>query len=343
MPAFDMSKLARLRSGKAQTTPEQSLTSQILELNIDEVYPDPHQPRKHFDEVELQALADSIDEQGLIQPITVRKNKDQYLIVAGERRWRACKLLNQQTIRAIICSDNDENKVSYLQMVENLQRQDLNIEEIATFVCQRLSLGEKQVDIAKKLGLSKSRISEFANWNRLPECIVQAIKDGKINSIGIACTLKSIEDNDAIEDFINNNEVITRKLVADFLLNYKKQLEQPTEISNQEDVPYESESLDISSETDHISQEETTETPSEYNLVEDPINELDSDSVENSMIEEPLQRIKNPVILVHVENREAELLFKQAAKDGFVWVKFEDGSTQSVYAQSVVINCIIEA
>ena len=88
--------------------------------------------------------------------------------------------------------------------------------------------------------------------------------------------------------------MITRKLATDFLLNYKKQLEQPTEISNQEDVPYESESLDIGSETDHISQEETTETPSEYNLVEDPINELDSDSVENSMIEEPLQRIKNP-------------------------------------------------
>lgn len=339
-----MTKLARLRSGKAQTTPEQPLTSRILELKVDEVYPDPHQPRKHFDEVELQALADSIGEQGLIQPITVRKNKDQYLIVAGERRWRACKLLNQQTIRAIICSDNDENKVSYLQMVENLQRQDLNIEEIATFVCQRLSLGEKQVDIARKLGLSKSRISEFANWTTLPECIVHAIKGGKINSIGIACTLKTIEDNDAIEHFINNNEVITRKLATDFLLNYKKQLEQPIEISNQEDLSYESEFLDIGSEIDHFSQEETVETlPESNNLVEAPISEVELDSLENFISEDSPQRVKNPVILVHVENREAELLFKQAAKDGFVWVKFEDGSTQSVYAQSVVINRIIEA
>jgi ParB family chromosome partitioning protein len=104
--------------------------SEVLEINIDQIKLNPYQPRKFFDEKKLQELSDSIQINGLLQPIVVTKDSDGYLLVAGERRLRATKLAGITLIKAIII-DIEESKLRELALIENIQRDDLNIIEIA--------------------------------------------------------------------------------------------------------------------------------------------------------------------------------------------------------------------
>ena len=102
----------------------------VILLNVDDVYPNPHQPRKTFDETALAELSDSIKKHGVIQPIVVNKMGSRYMIIAGERRFRATKLANITTIPAII-KDYTERQIKEISLIENLQREDLNPIEAA--------------------------------------------------------------------------------------------------------------------------------------------------------------------------------------------------------------------
>lgn len=140
---------------------------ELVELDLDQVQPNPDQPRRHFDPIALQELADSIRHSGLLQPILVKKHADGgYVIAAGERRWRAHGLLGKPTIFAVVTKGDIEE----VALVENLQRRDLDALETATALGR---LGERhlyaQEQLAAIVGLSKSEVSRLLALRTLPD------------------------------------------------------------------------------------------------------------------------------------------------------------------------------
>ena len=146
---------------------KESETMKVVSIPVDRVFPNPSQPRKHFDLNSLEELTASIEEFGILQPITVRKVKNGYEIVAGERRWRAAENAGLDTIPAIILSV-DEKKSALLALLENLQRDDLTFFEIAeSYQALIRNQGMTQEEIAKKIGKSQSTIANKLRLLRL--------------------------------------------------------------------------------------------------------------------------------------------------------------------------------
>ncbi|MFM2044176.1 MAG: hypothetical protein RLY86_2752 [Pseudomonadota bacterium] len=141
---------------------------ELRELDVEQIRPNPTQPRRHFDEDALRALAGSIERQGLLQPILVRKGEGGYVIAAGERRWRAHQLLGRPTIFAIVTpGDLDE-----VALVENLQRQDLDVLETAAGIARLCAAhGYTQEQGGAVVGLSKSETSRLLALTALPASI----------------------------------------------------------------------------------------------------------------------------------------------------------------------------
>lgn len=177
---------------------EKTANMSITLLAIDDLVPGQYQPRQHFDENQLQELAQSIEKQGLIQPLTVRPKDDKYEIIAGERRWRACQRIGKAEIPVIIQNVSDETALA-LALIENLQRQNLNpIEE--AYALQRLidefSLTHQQ--IAEILGNSRGHISNQLRLLQLePE--VQTLLSKGLISVGHARCLVGLDTNTQIE------------------------------------------------------------------------------------------------------------------------------------------------
>lgn len=152
-------------------------------LPIYKVEPNPDQPRQDFDEVELQALADSIAEHGVIQPLTVREmSTGYYQIIAGERRWRAARIANLSEVPAIIV-EADDRKVKELALIENLQRQDLNpVEEALGYHSLMEEYGLTQDDAAKRVGKSRPAVANALRLLALPQEILEMLRQGKITA-----------------------------------------------------------------------------------------------------------------------------------------------------------------
>ena len=152
----------------------------IKNLDINEVEPNRDQPRKTFNQESLEELAESIKEFGLIQPIVVAKKEGYYSIVAGERRWRACKIAEIKQIPAIIRED-DEKKNQEIALIENIQREDLNpIEKAAGIKNLITKYGLRQEDVAKRLGKSRSAIANTVRLLNLEPRVLELAKEGKL-------------------------------------------------------------------------------------------------------------------------------------------------------------------
>lgn len=166
--------------------------AEMAEIKVADCTPNPTQPRRHFDETALEELADSIRTLGLIQPITVRKDGDKYLIISGERRWRAAQLAGVDTVPAYIRDVDDEN-LHAMALVENIQRQDLNAIEIALGL-QRLidECGLTQDALAEKVGKRRSTVANYMRLLRLADPVQLAVKEGVI-SMGHAKAIASLE------------------------------------------------------------------------------------------------------------------------------------------------------
>lgn len=163
----------------------------VVELKINNIEPNIGQPRKHFDADKLQALADSIREHGVVQPILVKKDGERYLIVAGERRWRASKLAGLKTIPVII-REFTSREIMEIALIENLQREDLNpIEEAEAY--QRLmdEYELTQEDVAKIVGKSRSAVANAVRLLSLSGSVRDMVTNGSLSS-GHARTLVSI-------------------------------------------------------------------------------------------------------------------------------------------------------
>lgn len=173
---------------------EQQQENDVLKnLKITEIEPNRDQPRKRFDQEALEELASSIKEYGLIQPIVVTKKDDYYSIIAGERRWRACKLAGLKEVPSIL-RENDERKNSEIALIENIQREDLNPFEKAVGIkslMDNYSLTQEQ--IAKKLGKGRSSIANSIRILNLEPRVLELAKEGKLSE-GHCKVLLSIND-----------------------------------------------------------------------------------------------------------------------------------------------------
>lgn len=153
----------------------------ITKIKLTEIEPNRNQPRKKFDEESLEELANSIKEYGLIQPIVVTEKDGYYCIIAGERRWRACKLAGLEEIPAIVRED-DERKNKEIALIENIQREDLNPFEKALGIKNLMeSYNLTQEEVAKKLGKGRSTIANSIRVLNLEPRVLELAKQGKIS------------------------------------------------------------------------------------------------------------------------------------------------------------------
>ena len=156
--------------------------SQMTEIDIAEIIPNPTQPRTQFDEEALDELADSIRQLGIIQPITVKKSGDgKYIIISGERRWRAAQRADLKSLPAYVREVDDEN-LHAMALVENIQRQDLNAIEIALGM-QRLieECNLTQDALSEKVGKKRSSVANYLRLLNLPNEVQLALKEGLIS------------------------------------------------------------------------------------------------------------------------------------------------------------------
>ena len=181
--------------------------SSTNKIDISKIYPNKKQPRKNFEEKEITELSESIKNQGLIQPIVVRETSSgMYEIIAGERRWRACQLAGLHSVSCVVMSVDDKN-VYELALIENIQRENLNVVEEAKAYKNLIELnGLKNEELSKKIGKSSSHISNLIRILDLDEEIHQMIINGKI-SMGHARALIGVPN--AVE---KAKEIFEKKL-----------------------------------------------------------------------------------------------------------------------------------
>lgn len=170
----------------------------VSSIPIEEILPDKHQPRRHFDEAHIAELANSIRSKGVIQPILVRREGAKYRLIAGERRWRASQRAGLRNIPALV-KDVTERQAFELALIENVQREDLNpIEEAEAY--QRLigEFGLTQEGCAERVGKERSSIANSLRLLRLPDNVKGSLIEGTLN-MGHARALLGLGDEEAIQ------------------------------------------------------------------------------------------------------------------------------------------------
>ena len=192
-----------------RTVYETATNEEIIELNIDELRVNPYQPRKVFNDEALKDLSESIKEHGVFQPIIVKKSIKGYEIIAGERRVRASKLAGLTKIPAIIRNLNDEQMME-IALLENLQRENLSaIEEAIAYKSMLEKLSLTQEELSKKVGKSRSHITNILGLLRLPSEVQVMVANNQI-SMGHARVLSKLEDNEKILSMAR--EIVEKKI-----------------------------------------------------------------------------------------------------------------------------------
>ncbi len=188
---------------------ESTPKDEIIEVSLDELRPNPYQPRKVFAPEALEELSSSIREHGVFQPIIVKKSIKGYEIIAGERRVRASKLAGKETIPAIIRDFTDEQMME-ISLLENLQRENLNpIEEAQAYKSMLDKLGITQEELSAKVGKSRSHITNIIGILRLPEEVQKMIAQEKLTMSHAKLLSKLESDEDIIE---MANRIVNQKL-----------------------------------------------------------------------------------------------------------------------------------
>lgn len=202
----------------------------VMEIPIENIVPNPYQPRKIFSQASLEELSNSIRSYGILQPITVREKDDKYELIAGERRLRAAKLENLKTIPAIINNMSDESS-AVLALLENLQREDLNfIEEAMGYENLIKEHSFTQQQLAEKLGKNQSTIANKLRILRLPDDVKIKLVENSLTERHARAFLKlPTEDlmKDVLDRVIKNELTVkrTEKLISDILFDLESEKE----------------------------------------------------------------------------------------------------------------------
>jgi ParB family transcriptional regulator, chromosome partitioning protein len=165
----------------------------VINLGIEEIRPDRAQPRRHFDEAHIEELAESIRMKGVLLPLIVRRDSDGYVLVAGERRWRAAQKAGLRELPVMVREVTDKEAFE-IALIENIQREDLNpVEEAEAYKRLIEEHGLTQEELAARVGKDRSTVANALRLLRLPESIKNAIVDGQL-SMGHARALLAIAD-----------------------------------------------------------------------------------------------------------------------------------------------------
>ena len=206
------------------TATQDEKISQLKELPISQVQPDPDQPRKHFDDTSLEEMAQSIKAHGIIQPLIATQRGDNYVIVAGERRYRAAKLAGLRTLPVLVRTVSDQHKLE-LALIENLQRKDLNILEVATAYLKlntQFNLTHEQIG-RQAGGKASSTIANVIRLLRLPAFAKEALASGRISE-GHARQILALHDEEVqrqLLDLILREDWTVRK-AEQFVIGHKE-------------------------------------------------------------------------------------------------------------------------
>ena len=214
---------------------EAKTNDQIVEINLSELRANPYQPRKNFDEEALNELASSIKEHGVFQPIIVKKSIKGYEIIAGERRFRASKLAGLETIPAIVKDFSDEEMMQ-IALLENLQRENLtSIEEAKAYKSIIESMNITQDELAKKVGKSRSHVTNILGLLKLPASVQDMVLYNKL-SMGHARVLSKLDDPKTIEDLaqrVITEDLSVRKLESLVYDNEEKEVKTKKSSNNE--------------------------------------------------------------------------------------------------------------
>jgi len=214
---------------------EAKTNDQIVEINLSELRANPYQPRKNFDEEALNELALSIKEHGVFQPIIVKKSIKGYEIIAGERRFRASKLAGLETIPAIVKDFSDEEMMQ-IALLENLQRENLtSIEEAKAYKSIIESMNITQDELAKKVGKSRSHITNILGLLKLPASVQDMVLYNKL-SMGHARVLSKLDDPKIVEDLaqrVITEDLSVRKLESLVYDNEEKEVKTKKNTNNE--------------------------------------------------------------------------------------------------------------
>jgi ParB family chromosome partitioning protein len=167
----------------ARPSSPESASGRLRDIDLHDIHPNPGQPRKHFDDASLAALAESIRERGVLQPIIVQpRSAGGYELIAGERRWRAAKIAGVETIPALVAPRVDGAQSIELALIENVAREDLGvIEEARTIAALLDELDVTAVDLARRLGRSRSDLAHTVRLLDLPDDAIDLIEAGEIS------------------------------------------------------------------------------------------------------------------------------------------------------------------
>lgn len=195
----------------------------VEQIEISRLTPDPQQPRKHFDEESLDELAKSILEHGIVQPLIVAKNGKQFIIIAGERRYRAAGRAGLNTVPAIVRSFGEQEKLE-IALIENIQRQDLTVLDLAAaYLKLHDQFGLSYDEVAARVGKSSSAVHNIVRLLKLPLVAKQALHEGKITE-GHARQIVALKDEATqlqLLDLIIKNKWTVRQ-AEQFVVGYKQ-------------------------------------------------------------------------------------------------------------------------
>ena len=184
----------------------------LRSVRVDAIHPDPNQPRKRFDEASLTELAESIRAVGIIQPPVVSSQGDSYLLISGERRWRAAQLLGLERIDVIVRDDRNAR----VQLIENIQREELSHWEIFRVIASELEAGATQAGLGRALGKGAGWIGAYAAVSKMPQELVAMLREGRVADITALGQLYRLYKTrpEVARMLLESSEPLTRAMVA---------------------------------------------------------------------------------------------------------------------------------
>lgn len=318
------------------------------QILIQDVFEDPNQPRVEFPKEHMEKLAESIRERGVKTPISVKPHPEKigkWLINYGARRYRASILAGKDTIPAFVDSDHDD----FDQVMENKERLDHSPIELALFIQKKIKEGMKKNVIAKRLNEDPTFIPTHLALVDMPPCLNNAYEAG-FRSPKTLYDLRKLwdafpEEVDAwVAESLESGQDISRSRVQ----SLSKKLKEPKQVitskpqEEQEEQPKEEDVIDDNESFDFAKTEADTETKIEETEVTKMMDESNLQEVLTTK-EDP-EKIKKPLLVVIYEGRQANLILnKRPVSLGFVWIKFEDGTEQSVDCSSIEIEYLKES